>query len=221
MTTLLTLVAPLAVLVATSTHAADARCANGRWLIDGGPLGVGPLTIGEVGLRAGKPVLDTSCRTARWALGRLDGATALRALFICRVPDEVRRRRFALRLRARITDGWRTGRRLYVRNLFTWAPTPFFNTGLVVDADGSIHPNNLGLSGALEELLDETRVGTLEQPPSREVLAAKAEQVNALLASRLPEAVWESTLAVDRELTRFCRQLYPEYVAYRRRRKAA
>jgi sulfatase maturation enzyme AslB (radical SAM superfamily) len=112
----------------------------------------------------------------------------------------------------RIASAWRKGVRLYVRNLFTWAPTPFFNTGVVVDSDGSIHPNNLGLSSALEELLPSTRVGSLDDPPS---------EVNDLLAKALPERVWSSTLAVDGELSRFCRRLYPEYAAYRRRRRAA
>ena len=120
-----------------------------------------------------------------------------------------------------VTRRWRGGERLYLRNLFTWAPTPFFNGGLVVDADGSIHPTNLGLSGALEELLAETRAGTLDDPPSPEALAQKAEAVNELLARALPPRVWESTLAVDAELSRFCRGLYPAYLAERERRREA
>lgn len=124
--------------------------------------------------------------------------------------------RIAEAIRAR----WERGERLYVRNLFTHAPTPFFNTGLVVDADGSIHPSNLGLSGALEELLAETRVGSLDDPPSPGVVARKAEEVNALLARALPARIWESTQAVDAELSRFCRGLYPAYLVQRRRRLA-
>jgi sulfatase maturation enzyme AslB (radical SAM superfamily) len=120
-----------------------------------------------------------------------------------------------------IVQRWRSGGRLYVRNLFTLVPTPFFNTGVVVDSDGSIHPNNLGLSGALEELLPETRVGTLDAPPSPELLEERAKTVNSLLQAALPEGVWDSTLAVDRELTRFCQGLYGEYAEYRRRRRAA
>jgi hypothetical protein len=117
------------------------------------------------------------------------------------------------------TRRWQGGARLYLRNLFTWAPTPFFNGGLVVDADGSIHPTNLGLSGALEELLDETRAGTLDDPPSREALEQKAEAVTELLARALPPRIWQSTLAVDAELSRFCRRLYPAYLAERQRRR--
>jgi len=108
-----------------------------------------------------------------------------------------------------------------VRNLFTYAPTPFFHTGVVVDADGSIHPNNLGLSGALEELLSKTRVGTLEDPPTREALEEKAAVVNQLLAEHLPPDVWSSTLAADAALSRFCRKLYPDYLAYRARGRRA
>jgi MoaA/NifB/PqqE/SkfB family radical SAM enzyme len=125
------------------------------------------------------------------------------------------------RIRDAVIERWQRGERLYVRNLFTLVPTPFFNTGVVVDSDGSIHPNNLGLSGALEELLPETRVGSIDDPPTPEALSEKAKVVNALLEAALPEGVWDSTLAVDRELTRFCQGLYGEYAEYRRRRRAA
>lgn len=121
----------------------------------------------------------------------------------------------------RIAERWRSGSRLYVRNLFTWAPTPFFNTGLVVDSDGSIHPSNLGLSGALDELRSETRIGSLDDPPEPDALARAQARVNELLAARLPSEVWRSTLRVDALLTRFCRRLYPEYLAHRARRRAA
>ena len=124
-------------------------------------------------------------------------------------------------IKTSIVARWRGGARLYVRNLFTWAPTPFFNTGVVVDSDGSIHPNNLGLSGALDELLPQTRVGTLDDPPTPEALAEKSQLVNRLLEENLPPNVWSSTLAVDASLTRFCRGLYPEFLAHRSRRRAA
>ncbi len=116
---------------------------------------------------------------------------------------------------------WRAGERVYVRNLFTRAPTPFFNTGLVVDSDRTIHPSNVGLSGALDELRDRTRVGTLDEPPAPEVLAEGAHRVNALLAESLPDGVWRSTLAVDAELTRLVERLYPEFFAWRQRRRGA
>ncbi|MCB9791720.1 MAG: radical SAM protein [Alphaproteobacteria bacterium] len=115
---------------------------------------------------------------------------------------------------------WAQGEYLYLRNLFTWAPTPFFNTGMVVDADGSIHPSNLGLSGKLDHLREQTRAGTLEAPPSPEALAAKAEEVNGLLRSELPERIWASTQAVDAELSALCRSLYPAWAAWRRQRRA-
>lgn len=120
-----------------------------------------------------------------------------------------------------IVEHWRGGRYVYVRNLFTWAPTPFFNTGLVVDSDGSVHPNNLGLSAALTDLLKETEIGTLDDPPSPQALQDGARGIPALLRRALSPEVWESTQAVDQELTSFCNSLYSEFAAYRRRRRAA
>ena len=124
-------------------------------------------------------------------------------------------------IRAELEGRWAADRYTYLRNLFTWAPTPFFNTGMVVDADRSIHPSNIGLSGALDHLLEQTRVGTLDAPPSQAALRAKAEAVNGILQSALSEKVRQSTAAVDAELTALCQSLYPAFVAYRRRRGAA
>jgi MoaA/NifB/PqqE/SkfB family radical SAM enzyme len=124
-------------------------------------------------------------------------------------------------IEAQIRDAWDHGERLYLRNLFTRAPTPFFNTGLVVDADRTIHPSNVGLSGQLDGLRGQTQVGTLDDPPSPEALAARSAEVNGLLESVLPERVWESTMAVDRLLTRLCERLYPAYFAHREARAEA
>jgi hypothetical protein len=124
-------------------------------------------------------------------------------------------------IRAELEARWASDRYVYLRNLFTWAPTPFFNTGLVVDADRSIHPSNVGLSGALDHLREQTRAGTLDAPPYLAVLQAQASSVNDLLASALSEKVLASTQAVDAELTALCRSLYPSFAAYRRRRKGA
>ncbi len=63
----------------------------------------------------------------------------------------------------RIRGLWASGEYLYIRNLFVWAPTPFFNTGLVVDSDESIHSSNVVLSGKLEELGSKTRLGSLSE----------------------------------------------------------
>lgn len=119
----------------------------------------------------------------------------------------------------RFREAWAQGDRLYLRNLFTWAPTPFFNTGLVVDADRSIHPSNIGLSGALDHTRSRTVAGDLDDPPSPEALAAKAAEVNPLLREVLPVGVWESTQAADAALTRLCQSLYPAFSAMRRRRR--
>lgn len=116
-----------------------------------------------------------------------------------------------------IQAAWEAGERLYLRNLFTRAPTPFFNTGLVVDADRSIHPSNIGLSGALDETRAQTRCGDLDDPPSPELLAAQAARVNDLLRSALRPEVWQSTLAVDAALTRLCRRLLPVWARTRNR----
>jgi MoaA/NifB/PqqE/SkfB family radical SAM enzyme len=124
-------------------------------------------------------------------------------------------------IRRIIEDRWRAGRHFYLRNLFTRAPTPFFNTGLVVDADRTIHPSNVGLSGTLDHLREQTAIGTLDDPPTPQALAEKAAAINGLLEASLPERVWRSTLAVDAELTRLCRSLYPALRDYRKRRGAA
>ena len=120
-----------------------------------------------------------------------------------------------------ITSLWQKDERFYVRNLFTFAPTPFFNTGLVVDADGTIHPSNVGLSGQLDGLRGRTQVGDLVNPPTKQQLDQRAKEVSAMLEHELSEKIWASTMAVDRQLTRFCKQLYPVYGAYRKRRSAA
>ena len=122
-------------------------------------------------------------------------------------------------IRDEIIDAWEKGEKLYLRNLFTLQPTPFFNSGFIVDSDRSIHPSNVGLSGSLDELLGETRCGDLDNPPSNELLAEKAASINGLLESSLPPRVWSSTLAVDAELTRLCQSLYPHYRRYRQRRR--
>jgi hypothetical protein len=120
---------------------------------------------------------------------------------------------------ATIRSRWQTNRTLYVRNLFTWAPTPLFNTGLVVDSDRAIHASNAGLASEFAELLDVSRIGSLAQPPTAEAVAAKATEVERLLPQLVPPDIWQSTQAVDEELTRFCRGLYPEFLAYRKRRR--
>jgi pyruvate-formate lyase-activating enzyme len=113
-------------------------------------------------------------------------------------------------------SAWRGGDRLYLRNLFTRAPTPFFNTGLVVDSDRTIHPSNIGLSGALDDTRSRTQVGDLDDPPSPEALAARALEINGLLQEVLRPEVWQSTLDVDAALTRLCRRLLPHWAALRR-----
>ena len=121
----------------------------------------------------------------------------------------------------KIANRWENMQRTYVRNLFTWAPTPFFNTGMVVDSDGSIHPSNVGLSGALDHLREQTQIGTLANPPSLDEIETGARRVNGLLESALSEKIWNSTQAVDGSLSTFCRQLYPYWARYKRRRDAA
>jgi hypothetical protein len=120
-----------------------------------------------------------------------------------------------------IASRWNRMEKTYVRNLFTYAPTAFFNTGLVVDADRTIHPSNIGLSGTLDHLRSETQVGDLDAPPSHVELEAAAQRVNQLIQDNLTPRVRSSTQAVDMELTEFCRSLYPHWARYKRRRDAA
>ncbi|MES2640416.1 MAG: radical SAM protein [Myxococcota bacterium] len=105
-------------------------------------------------------------------------------------------------------SAWAAGERLYLRNLFVSAPTPFFNTGFVVDSDRTIHPSNLVLAEAVG---DRTAVGTLDDPPSAEVLEAAAARVPSLLREVYTPDVLASTAAVDAVLTRLCDRLYPAY----------
>jgi len=124
-------------------------------------------------------------------------------------------------IRARIEASWRAGERLYVRNLFTRAPTPFFNTGLIVDADRTVHPSNVGLSGSLDHLRARTQVGSLDAPPTPAELAARSQTVPSLLEEAVGPRVWSSTQDADAELTAFCRGLYPSYFAMRKQRVAS
>ena len=119
---------------------------------------------------------------------------------------------------ARFEDAWAQGERHYLRNLFTRAPTAFYNTGFVVDVDGRIHPSNLVLA---EDVGDRTAVGTVDDPPSDEALAAAAARVPDLLREVYPSRVLASTETVDRLLTALCERLYPAYFAMRSRRRVA
>jgi len=114
-----------------------------------------------------------------------------------------------------IEAAWAAGEPLYLRNLFTRAPLPFFNAGLVVDADGTIHPANIGLSGTLDHTRAATACGTLDDPPSPEALAAAAARVEPVLRAALAPRVWDSTLAVDAALTRLVRRLLPAFARKR------
>ena len=116
---------------------------------------------------------------------------------------------------------WAQGRRLYLRNLFTWSPTPFFNQGLVVDSDGTLHSSNAALTGQLERLAPYTRVGSLDEPPTVSQLVASGRRTNEVLARELAAPIWDSTLAVDGLLSRFCESLYPHWIEARRRRSVS
>lgn len=117
-------------------------------------------------------------------------------------------------------SAWADGENLYLRNLFVSAPTPFFNTGFVVDSDRSIHPSNIGLSGALDDTRDQTCAGTLDDPPTPAHLELLTTQVNGLLQEQLSQRVWNDTLAVDASLTRLCRSLLRDYLHHRQRKRA-
>jgi len=120
---------------------------------------------------------------------------------------------------ADIKEAWTSGHYLYVRNLFTWAPTPFFNTGLIVDADRTLHSSNVGLAASLDELRTHTQIGTLDAPPTAQDIAENAARTNDRLRESLGAKIWMATEAVDLELTRFCNSLYPAYIKQRRTRR--
>jgi MoaA/NifB/PqqE/SkfB family radical SAM enzyme len=119
----------------------------------------------------------------------------------------------------RIRGLWASGEYLYLRNLFVWAPTPFFNTGLVVDSDESIHSSNVVLSGKLEELGSQTRLGTLSEPPEEATLDASAAATWDLLQQELPPKIVESTKAADAALSQFVESLYPSWARWKKARK--
>jgi len=121
-------------------------------------------------------------------------------------------------IRTEIETSWRSNEYIYVRNLFVRAPTPFFNQGLIVDSDESIHPSNVGLSGSLDQLRERTCVGTLSDPPSLKQLQERAMEINGLIQNTVSEKIWNSTIAADRELTKFCKELMPAFVSYRKKR---
>lgn|GEM_PF-494540 len=121
----------------------------------------------------------------------------------------------------RVRGMWAAGEYLYLRNLFVWAPTPFFNTGLVVDSDRSIHSSNVVLSGKLEELGDRTRLGTLDDPPPLEKLDASAAETWDLLQRELPERIVQSTQAADAALTELVESLYAPWAKWKKARKLA
>ncbi len=115
-----------------------------------------------------------------------------------------------------IAATWAAGGAFYLRNLFVLAPTPFYNTGFVVDVDRSIHPSNLILAGDFDTFRARTALGTLDDPPSVAALDAGARGTADLLAETLPPDVMAATTAVDAELTRLCNRLYPALLAKRR-----
>lgn len=117
-----------------------------------------------------------------------------------------------------VKQDWQQGSFIYIRNLFIHAPTPFFNQGLIIDSDETIHPSNLGLSSSLQELRGKTAVGSLDNPPNLEMLEEKGLEVNQILQEFVPEKIWTSTLKADQELTRFCQVLLPHFLRYKKKK---
>jgi hypothetical protein len=116
---------------------------------------------------------------------------------------------------------WRAGDYLYLRNLFTLAPTPFYNTGMVVDSDERVYASNLILAGNFDALRAESALGTLDALPSAEALAAGAERAARRLRESTRPDIWASTLAADAALSRLCERLYAPYLEWRARGRGA
>ncbi len=117
-----------------------------------------------------------------------------------------------------IAATWAAGEPFYLRNLFVLAPTPFYNTGFVVDVDRSVHPSNLILAGDFDQFRARTAVGTLDDPPDVAALDAGAASTARHLRETLPADVLAATTAVDAALTRLCNRLYPALLARRNAR---
>ena len=116
---------------------------------------------------------------------------------------------------------WKEGERFYLRNLYTWAPSPFFNRGFVVDADRRIYPSNMGLWEGFEGLHERSRAGDLDHPPTPTDLAEAASQLDQWLEETVAPELRRATRAADQELTRLCRRLYPALIRYRLRARGA
>lgn len=90
-------------------------------------------------------------------------------------------------------------------NLERFASTPLYNDGLVIDVDGEIYSSSLVLTAAVAPRRELLRLGSVSFP---ELLAPEpAATAASLLAEAFPPEVTASTLAVDAELTAFCRGL--------------
>jgi len=120
-----------------------------------------------------------------------------------------------------IEETWVDNHYLYIRNLFVRAPTPFFNQGMIVDSDETIHPSNVGLSGALDHLRKQTQVGSLLAPPTLDDLNNKSLKINNIIKDNVSKKIWRSTLAADAELTSFCQNLMPSFLMYRKNKGSA
>ncbi len=118
---------------------------------------------------------------------------------------------------AHFETAWSLGERLYLRNLFVRAPTPFYNTGFVVDSDRRIYPNNLVLAGAFDSLRAATSIGSLDAPPTPERLAEATAAAPAVLEAAVGARIMESTRLADAALTALCNRLYPAYFKMRAR----
>ena len=116
---------------------------------------------------------------------------------------------------------WEQGERFYLRNLFTWAPSPFFNRGFVVDVNRRIYPSNMGLWEGFGELLERSCVGDLDRPPTPKALAEAHAQLDGWIEESVEPDLWRATRAADQELTRLCRRLYPALIRYRLRARGA
>jgi hypothetical protein len=123
------------------------------------------------------------------------------------------------KIRARIEAEWQLGHYLYLRNLFIKAPTPFFNTVMVVDVDRRIHPSNVILARRFDELREESALGTLDSPPDMQTLLKGASQTSTRLKQQLGPAILSATRSVDSLLTGLCNQLYPAFFAWRQHRQ--
>lgn len=127
-------------------------------------------------------------------------------------------RRSLERIAMRIADAWRRDEYAYVRNLFTVAAVPGFNTAIVVDSDETIYATDAVMTDLPAATRDALRIGTLDAPPAQQAIEGAAAEARRAVQALYPEALRDAAARADAEILRFCRSLYGPLREWRARR---